>query len=123
MYAIDTNILIYYANGDREVTRFLISQFEKDVPLFLATIAVVEFFSFPAINQEAQNVFESLLPYFRIMSLDYPLSLTAAEIRRNYKLKLGDSVIAATAIDTSSTLVTRNSRDFKKIPELKLLNL
>ena len=34
-----------------------------------------------------------------------------------------DSLIAATAISCSLTLVTRNSKDFKSIPEIKLVNL
>lgn len=123
MYTIDTNILIYHANGDAAVGRFLVMQLEKDVSLFLPTIAVAEFFSFPAITQEARSVFESALPYFRIVSLDYALALISAELGRDYHLKLGDSVIAATALHTYSTLVTRNVRDFKKISELNILTI
>ncbi len=123
MYAIDTNILIYHANGDQEVVRFLSRQFENGIPCFLSTVAIVEFFSFPSMTGAAREAFESLFPYFRVVSLDYRLSLGAAELRRVYKLKLGDSIIAATALETNSTLVTRNVRDFKKVVPLKLLHL
>jgi predicted nucleic acid-binding protein len=123
MYTIDTNILIYHANGDQKVNTFLVSAYEKDSPLILPTIAVVEFFSFPAITPEVKTIFEALLPHFRIADLDYRISLTAAELRRNYHLKLGDSVVAATAVVANATLVTRNVRDFKKITGLKLFPL
>lgn len=43
-------------------------------------------------------------------------------IRRNYRLKLPDAVIAATALHLGLPLITRNVKDFKDIPELKLLN-
>jgi len=121
MYAIDTNILVYYANGDKGVMRFLLAEAEKNTPFFLATIAVVEFFSYPAITPDTRTAYGSLFAFCRIIPLDYTLSLKAAELRRGRRaLKLGDSIIAATAIHTSSILLTRNIRDFKNIPGLKL---
>lgn len=123
MYTIDTNILIYHANGDQKVGHFLAEQFEKNTRMLLPTIAVVEFFSFPRMNPRVQAAFEDLLPYFHILPLDYQLSLIAAQLRRSYRIKLGDSIIAATALTTGSTLITRNIRDFKKIPEIKTLIL
>ena len=123
MYTIDTNILIYHINGDRKIARFFLTQFERDISLFLPTIAVVEFFAFPTVPPEVRAAFESLLPHFRLVSLDYPLSLAAGKLRSDYRLKLGDSVIAATALATGTSLVTRNVRDFKKIPELKIMKV
>lgn len=121
MYTVDTNILIYHANGEAPVVGFLLSQIEKNIPLFLPAIVAVEFFSFPALTAEAALAFESLFPYLHIIALDYPLARSAAEIRKRHGLSLGDSVIAATAMHTRSTLVTRNIRDFRKVSDLKLL--
>jgi len=121
MYTVDTNIVIYHANGDQAAHDFLFSQFEQDTPCFLSTISVVEFFSFAALTADAKKAFALLFPYFRIVVVDYSLSLAAAKLRRNYALKLGDAVIAATAILTSSTITTRNVRDFRKIPGLPIL--
>ncbi|MEY4538677.1 MAG: hypothetical protein RLZZ306_434, partial [Bacteroidota bacterium] len=44
------------------------------------------------------------------------------EIRRIYKIKLPDALIAATAIVFDLTLVSRNDKDFTQIPELKYIN-
>lgn len=123
MYTIDTNILIYYANAERTVVEFLFSQLEKDALFIIPTIVVVEFFSFPKITPEARKVFEFLFPYFRIIPLSYSVSIAAAELKAKNGMKLADSVIAATAMHTKSTLVTRNIRDFKKIPGLQLFQL
>ena len=42
------------------------------------------------------------------------------KMRREQRMKLPDSVIAATALFTGTTLVTRNIRDFKRIPNLSV---
>ncbi|MBN2893610.1 MAG: PIN domain-containing protein [Bacteroidales bacterium] len=44
------------------------------------------------------------------------------EIKQKYNLKLGDSIIGATAILNDLIVVTRNEKDFKKIPDLSVLN-
>jgi len=41
-------------------------------------------------------------------------------VRKNHGLKIADSAIAATALFTGSTLLTRNVKDFKRVPELKI---
>lgn len=43
-------------------------------------------------------------------------------IRRHYKTKLPDAIIAATAVVHSLTLITRNTTDFKNIYGLTILN-
>jgi predicted nucleic acid-binding protein len=44
------------------------------------------------------------------------------KLRKSYKIKLPDAIIAATAISYGLTLVTRNTKDFKNIPGLKVIN-
>lgn len=123
MFTLDTNVLIYYAAGEKPAVDFLLSNLEQGSTLFLSTITAVEFFSFPALSERERSAFEYLLPQLRLIPPDFTIALAAAELRRRYRIKLGDSVIAATALTTHSTLVTRNVRDFKKISELNILIL
>lgn len=44
------------------------------------------------------------------------------EIKQNYNLKLGDAIIASTAILNNLVVVTRNEKDFNKVPDLKVYN-
>lgn len=44
------------------------------------------------------------------------------DIRRVYKTKLPDTIIAATALVNNLILVTRNISDFKNIDRLQLIN-
>ena len=44
------------------------------------------------------------------------------EIRKHYRIKLPDAVIAATALVNNFTLLTRNIVDFKHIENLNVVN-
>jgi len=43
-------------------------------------------------------------------------------LRQMYKIKLPDAIVAATALIEDLSLITRNTDDFKNIPDLDLLN-
>ncbi|HBG05745.1 MAG: hypothetical protein A2075_06150 [Geobacteraceae bacterium GWC2_58_44] len=64
----------------------------------------------------------ALLDSLNEIPLDNEIKSTAITIRRLYRLKLPDAIIAATALHLGLPLVTRNSKDFKDLPDLKLLN-
>ncbi len=46
----------------------------------------------------------------------------AIRLRKAYKMKLGDSIVAATALLNSAEIYTRNVADFEKIPGLAVVN-
>jgi predicted nucleic acid-binding protein len=48
--------------------------------------------------------------------------LKTIEIKQSQKIKLGDAIIAATAMVRGFTIVTRNSDDFKNIPGLEVVD-
>ena len=123
MYTLDTNILMYHLNDDdAEVSSFLERRFETEI-FFLPTIAIVEFLAFSELTLESKYAFDAVVPFLRVVPLDYIIALTAGELRSHYKLKLGDSVVAATALSKNSVLVTRNIRDFKNVPSLEVQSL
>lgn len=121
MFTIDTNILIYSAAGDSKVSDFISQQLLENKLLCLSIISLIEFLSFPELTEKDRKFFKNISPYFRTLSVDFEIGMLSADLRRKYRLKLADSIIAATAINTQTTLITRNISDFKKISELKLL--
>jgi len=44
------------------------------------------------------------------------------DLRKKYKTKLPDAIIAATALVSKATLITRNTSDFKNIRGLNVLD-
>lgn len=118
MYTLDTNTVIYYAAGDKNVAAFLLEQWHH--AFYLPSIVITEFLSYPLIDTRAIIAFRLFAQQTTIVNLDFQVAELSAEIRKNYHLKLADSVVAATALFTKSTLLTRNVRDFKKVTNLSL---
>lgn len=63
---------------------------------------------------------EEILNSLAVIPIDSRIARIAGYLRQDYCLKVPDSAIAATALFTGTTLVTRNIQDFKKIPNLLL---
>ena len=120
MVTLDTNAVLYYLKGDPAVADVLEPIIRTHTPIFIATVTELELFSLPTLTTEESDRIEAALPLFSIIPLDSQAARKAAELRRLFKLKIADSIIAATALFTHSTLLTRNVRDFKKIPALAL---
>ena len=58
--------------------------------------------------------------------VELPLTSEVAErtiqLRKHLKIKVPDAIIAATAVEYSLQLITRNTADFSRIEALKLVN-
>jgi len=72
-------------------------------------------------NSRKRKIINEFLGEFEIVALEENLAKKAGMIRMQYQLPFADAIIAATAIKTNSTLVTRNIKHFSKIKGLKLL--
>jgi toxin FitB len=57
-----------------------------------------------------------------IIPLDDAVTQKTIELRRIKKMKLGDAIIAATALVHGFVLVTRNTNDFKNIEGLTVID-
>lgn len=73
------------------------------------------------LREDEEAYIHQLLLQFLLVSVDEQIADMAARIRRLYRPHLGDSIIAATALLLNAPLVTRNVRDFKKIPDFPLI--
>ena len=122
-YVLDSNILIYHFEGDAHIRDTLDQWFSKGIPLFISSITRIEVLAAPALLPEEERLLQQFLSRFFLSPVDARIADLAASIRRNHRLKLGDSIIASSTILLNATLVTRNIRDFKRIADLKLYSL
>ena len=121
-YLLDTNIIIYYLNGDLMV-KPLFQEIQTGLSQGLySPITWVELLSLPSLTATEIEEIKDFLRSFNSVLLTESLLECAAEIRRNYRIKLPDALIAASALISDYTLVTRNTDDFSKIRTLKILN-
>ncbi|MEA3361096.1 MAG: type II toxin-antitoxin system VapC family toxin [Thermodesulfobacteriota bacterium] len=110
-YLVDTNIIIYYLNGDEIAIDWLREHKDR---LSISIIASLEVLSHPFTEQEDEIV-RHFLEAFRLFDLDQSIFEKTIQLRRTHKIKLPDSIIAATASCHNLTLVTRNVSDFNNL--------
>ena len=120
MVTLDTNAVIYFLKKDASAEVVLKGLLEKAVVLYVPTVVELELFSLPTLTVQEALETDLFLRTVVLVPLNSELARLAGELRRNDHLKTPDSIIAATALFTNSTLLTRNTKDFKRIPELIL---
>jgi predicted nucleic acid-binding protein len=120
VYTLDTNAILYYLKDDPGTVSFLRGIFVQNVPLYVSAITELELFAFSNLSTEEEALIEELLATLAVIPLDSHVARLAAFVRRQYRLKVPDSAIAATAMFTSSTLLTRNTRDFRIVTSLSV---
>jgi len=65
---------------------------------------------------------EEFFGYATVIPLTDDIADIAIDLRRKFRIKLPDAVIAATCLKNRFTLITRNEKDFTGIKELKMYN-
>lgn len=118
-YLVDTNTAIDYL-GSRLPKNASVKL--NSVVLEISVITRMELLAWPDSNSEQLSVLEDFIKSVTVWNLDEPIILKGIEVRKNYKIKLPDAIIAATAIVFDLYLVTRNIHDFKNIDGLRIIN-
>ena len=119
-YLIDTNILIYFLQGDKVAVSFLKKILDDE--LCISLINKIEVLSFPDLSKDEEKEINKFLLNFATLNIDDIIAEETIKIRKKYKLKLGDALICATSIMHDTILVSRNEKDFIKVKGLKFLN-
>ena len=115
---LDTNILIYLAQPGGEK---LETEFAKLSPA-TSLIARVEALGFHRITAEERGRLDKLFAWVEVLPVSDAVAEAAILLRQARRMKLGDALIAATALLYELPLVTRNEHDFKHITGLRLIN-
>ena len=107
MYLLDTNTLIYFFKREGQVEQRL-----RNTPIHLIRVPAITWFELQA---------------YGTAPLDYPSAKSAAAIKRNLEVAgtpIGhyDLLIAGIAQANNLTLVTRNTREFERVPGLRVEN-
>ena len=123
MYTLDTNAILYYLKDDVGAVSVLRDVFAENVPIYVSAVTELELFAYSDLTAEEESLIEELLATISVIPVDSRIARLAAFVRRSYRLKVPDSVIAATAMFTGSKLLTRNTRDFRKIPNFIVLKI
>lgn len=111
-YLIDTNAIIDYLGG----------KLPNSGKTFLEKIITkIELLAFNT-TEEHSNTLSNFINGMKVIALTVPIVDKTILIRKRHIVKLPDAIIAATALNQNSILVTRNISDFRNIKNLKTLN-
>ncbi len=121
-WVFDTNILIYHLNdclGD-EAEQLLEKAFESGV--YISVVTRIEVLGWTEHTIASLTNAEDLLKRINEQPLNDEIVKLCIQLRQTLPLKVPDAIIAATALYLDMPLMTRNIKDFQKIPNLKLFN-
>ncbi|WP_236136059.1 type II toxin-antitoxin system VapC family toxin [Mongoliitalea daihaiensis] len=98
---VDTNILLYFLKFDSQIVEMI-----SDKNLILSVISEIELLSFPDLGKLEEDLINEFLDNCVVFDLSLDIKGLAIRLRKKYKLKLPDAIIAASAINLNIPLLT-----------------
>lgn len=115
---IDSNIIIYAAKPEYPELRAFVAAHTPAV----SAISYVEVLGYHQLPPDERRLLETFFAVAPLLDVTLPILQQAVQLRQQRKMALGDSLVAGTALVHHLTLVTRNTKDFVWVPNLKLFN-
>ena len=112
---VDTNIILFFLTGEPRVVDLI-----SDKDLVVSVITEIELLSFPHLTKDNEHQIKNFLKECTILELKQEVKELTIELRKKYKIKLPDAIIAASAFLHKTPLLT-GDKDFKKIEVLDIL--
>ena len=88
---------------------------------YISQISKLELLFYPLITPEEEDDIRDILTIVPVIPINEEIEENAVKIRRIYKTKLMDSIIAATSLSHHIPLITAD-KGFKKIKEINLIH-
>ena len=115
---LDSNIIIYAVQNDAPDLLELV----RDPESFASIVSYIEVLGYHALKEEDRQTFERIFETIELLDLTPEVAEQATTLRQQRRMGLGDAIIAATALVHNQTLLTRNTRDFRQITNLRLID-
>lgn len=120
-YLIDTNVVIDYLGERLPVNGMDFMNNIIDAGPNISVVTKIEVLGFNAAKDHEQ-LLQEFISDSNITELTSHIVDKSIELRKIYKIKLPDTIIAASALVNSQILITRNVSDFEKITGLSVVN-
>ena len=114
-YLLDTNVLLYLFAGDRTVADLI-----QGKQIFISFITQLELLGFHEITQDEKDKIRDFLSRCTVIDINSEIKNLTIEVRKKYKLKLPDALIAATSQYLNIPMISAD-KQFKKIDEINIL--
>ncbi len=118
MKILDSNIIIYSYSEAYKYLRELVWSDDASA----SEISRLEVLGYHGLSEKESQYHKDAFLVLKTHKIDSQVLDQAIRSRRDHKMKLGDSIVAATALVHGLEVYTRNTADFLKIPGLKVVN-
>ena len=128
-YLIDTDWIIHYLNGQREIVKRLVSLRKEGLAISVISLAELYEGVYYSTNPEGdKKALDDFLTGVSILGLEDEICKIFGKERgklRKLKIVIGDFdlLIAATCLCYNLTLLTNNIRHFKMVEELNIVSI
>ena len=112
---LDTNIVLYLLNGEETLIPIL-----EEKNIFLSFISQIELLGSKNIDPNDVPKIKSFIEECTVIDITSGIKETTIQVRRNYSLKLPDSIILATSLWLNMPLISAD-KDFKKVETAELI--
>jgi predicted nucleic acid-binding protein len=113
----DTNVLIYLSKYILSPEKILI---QKSA---ISVITKIEVLGYKFNNSDEHDLLLNICNELRVFPLSDEIADAAINLRKNYRIKLPDALIYATALVENLPLLTNNIKDFNSLDrKVKLIN-
>jgi predicted nucleic acid-binding protein len=118
-YLVDTNTIIDYLENKLPIKSIEIID---TISIQLSVISRIEILAWRKASDAQLKILNDFISVSTVFNLDEGVILKSIEIRKNYRLKLPDAIIAATAVANDLKLITRNIKDFQSVDGLDCID-
>lgn len=119
-YLLDTNAVISIINGNKQ----LIDLLNSASFIAFSIISIIEFLSYSNLSEKDKAVFQKMIEEASVINIrqtDSELIDSIITIRKSYKVKLPDAIVAATALTYNCKLIS-NDKELNKISGIEILS-
>jgi predicted nucleic acid-binding protein len=112
---LDTNVALYMLSG--QLARPL-----ESAEFYVSVITELELLSYPQLSSAEEKHIHAFISEVSLVDLNAEIRSMTVRLRREYKLKLPDAIICATAMVLDAELLS-NDEQLKKVSQLKVVTV
>lgn len=113
---LDSNIIIGVVNGKLDISQI------ENFALLVSEITRLEVIGYHQLQSNEEKLLEQFFSNIECLPISKTIINWAIEFRKQKSMSVGDAIIAATARQHKLILMTANTKDFKHIENLELIN-
>ena len=116
-YLLDTNAIVCLLRGENALQQRL----QSAEWVGISILSQIEFLAFPNLSENDRRVFQEFSDGVEVVGLgrtERALIDRIVSLRSQYRLKLPDAIIAATAVERDATLIT-DDRQLRKLSAIR----